>query len=124
MHAKKDDLDKLFDSPDFVVRGKEMGEMHVSYESFPKEFDGRAVFSSLPDGLCPVEHWGYVLKGSYRVTFRDGEEVYNEGEVYYIPPGHVPFVKEGTELLEFSPRAAYAGAMAKVAAQQGVESKQ
>ena len=39
------------------------------------------------------------------MTFRhaDGEEVFEAGDAFYTPPGHVPLVDAGTEIVQFSP---------------------
>ena len=46
---------------------------------------------------------------SGKVTFRyaDHDEVYEAGDAYYAPPGHIPVVTAGTEVVEFSPAAEY-----------------
>ena len=39
-----------------------------------------------------------------KFTFTDGtEEVYEAGEAYYAPPGHLPYLYGGSEVVEFSP---------------------
>ncbi len=40
-----------------------------------------------------------------KVTFKyaDRDEVYETGDAYYAPPGHIPVVAAGTEVIEFSP---------------------
>ena len=45
-----------------------------------------------------------------KVTFRypDHDEVYEAGDAYYAPPGHIPIVEAGTEIVEFSPTASTA----------------
>jgi quercetin dioxygenase-like cupin family protein len=65
--------------------------------------------------MCQASHWGYVLKGRMRVRFKDREEVFEAGEVYYIEPGHVPFIEEDYEVVEFSPKAEYERTLAVVA---------
>ena len=52
-----------------------------------------------------------------RVTFRyaDREEVYESGDAYYAPPGHMPVIEAGTDIIEFSPTAEYARTMEVVA---------
>ena len=52
-----------------------------------------------------------------QVTFRyaDREEVYSAGDAYYAPPGHVPVIAGGTEIVEFSPTGEYERTMAVVA---------
>jgi hypothetical protein len=32
-----------------------------------------------------------------------GEEVFNEGDFYYVAAGHTPVLEAGTEYVEFSP---------------------
>lgn len=44
-----------------------------------------------------------MLKG--RLTFRvaDHEEVFEAGDAFYLPPGHVPLAEAGSEYVQFSP---------------------
>ncbi len=39
------------------------------------------------------------------MTFRyaDGEEVVEAGDAFHAPPGHVPVVDAGTEIVQFGP---------------------
>jgi quercetin dioxygenase-like cupin family protein len=47
---------------------------------------------------------GYVVKGRVKFTFADGrEETYEAGDAYYAPPGHLPYLYAGSEVVEFSP---------------------
>ena len=46
--------------------------------------------SGLPDDSCQCPHWGYVLKGELTFRFADREEVFEAGDAFYLPPGHVP----------------------------------
>ena len=49
---------------------------------------------------------GYVIKGRVKFAFADGtEEFYEGGDAYYAPPGHLPTLYAGTEVVEFSPTA-------------------
>jgi len=42
---------------------------------------------------CQVEHVGLVLSGRCAVRMEDGEErVFEEGDVFYVPPGHDSWV--------------------------------
>ena len=43
-----------------------------------------------PDDSCQCPHWGYVFKGRITFSFADHEEVFEAGDAFYIPPGHVP----------------------------------
>jgi hypothetical protein len=86
----------------------------VGFEHFREDADGTPLFKGLPDDRCQSPHWGYVIEG--RVTFRyaDRDEVYETGDAYYAPPGHVPVFASGTEIVEFSPSEAYRQTMAVV----------
>jgi quercetin dioxygenase-like cupin family protein len=52
-----------------------------------------------------------VLEGKVRFRYADHEEVYESGDAYYAPPGHIPVVAAGTEVLEFSPTEEYGRTM-------------
>ena len=86
----------------------------VGFEHFREDADGTPLFRGLPDDRCQSPHWGYVVAG--RVTFRyaDRDEVYETGDAYSAPPGHVPVIAAGTEIVEFSPTDAYRQTMAVV----------
>jgi mannose-6-phosphate isomerase-like protein (cupin superfamily) len=78
----------------------------VSIVTFNADIDATPLLKGLPGDSCHCSHWGYVLKG--RVTFRvgDHEEVFEAGDAFYLPPGHIPIGNEpGTEYLQFSPAA-------------------
>jgi quercetin dioxygenase-like cupin family protein len=47
---------------------------------------------------------GYVVTGKVKFTYADGrEELYEAGDAYYAPPGHLPTLYAGSEIVEFSP---------------------
>ncbi len=46
---------------------------------------------------------GYVLKGKVALTVDSREEVYEPGDAFYIPPGHLQRADADTESLEFIP---------------------
>ena len=81
--------------------------MNISFATLPAGLDCAPLFKGLPDDLCQSPHWGYVLKGRIRVKYADREEIINTGDVYYLPPGHVPVIEEDSELVEFSPKDEY-----------------
>jgi hypothetical protein len=87
----------------------------VSFAHFHEDADATEVFRGLPDDRCQSPHWGYVISG--RVTFRyaDREETFEAGDAYYAPPGHVPLVESGTEVVEFSDAEKYARTEAAIA---------
>ena len=70
------------------------------------------MFKGLPEDRCQAAHWGYVFKGTITFRYADREEVYEAGDAYYAPPGHIPVVEAGTEVVEFSPAAEYSQTLA------------
>jgi len=96
-------------------RSEEVDGTTIEFTSFRADADATPFFEGLPDGRCQSRHWGYVLQG--RLTFRygDRDEVYEAGDAYYAPPGHIPVVTAGTEVVEFSPTDEYAKTQAVLA---------
>ncbi len=111
----------------FVLNMKEVPEVtHVHLDDFPKGevlpmidgWGGMAVdinrapagtdFSPLLEGLendkCQVPHWGYVIEGAVRIIYENGEEeVFSEGEAFFMKPGHTAKVEKDLFLVSFSP---------------------
>jgi hypothetical protein len=104
-------------------RYEDLGGYTVGFESFRQQVDAAPLFRGLPDDRCQCPHWGYVISGRMAFRFADHDEVYEGGDAYYAPPGHVPVVTAGTELIEFSPTADYQRTLEvvarNVAAQEG-----
>ena len=99
-------------APDtFTMEGYEghFGELDgytVGFEAYSADSDPSELFKGLPDDRCQCPHWGYVLKGAVTFTYADGtKEKIEAGEAYYAPPGHLPVLHGGTEVVEFSPTA-------------------
>lgn len=88
----------------------------VGFETFKEDADAAPLFKGLPDDRCQCPHWGVVTAGQITFRWADRDETYGEGDAYYAPPGHVPFVVAGTTLVEFSPTAELDRTMAAVAA--------
>ena len=61
------------------------------------------LLKGLPGDSCQCPHWGYLLAGRITVSYADHEEVYQAGDAFYMPPGHVPAAEAGTEFVQFSP---------------------
>jgi hypothetical protein len=80
-----------------------VGGYTVAFEKYTADADLAEFFKGLPDDRCQSPHWGYVLSG--KVTFKSaaGEETFETGDAYYVPPGHTPVLYAGTEVVEFSP---------------------
>ena len=82
----------------------DFGPYTVGFETYTADADPSPLFAGLPDDMCQCPHMGYVVKGKVKFTFADGtEEVYEAGDAYYAPPGHLPFLYAGSEVVEFSP---------------------
>lgn len=107
MRGSKQDVPVTVESDDVVIREAEWGDLHVGFESFRTGFDVAPLLKGLPDDRCQCPHWGVVLKGQMRVRYADREEVVQAGDAYYLPPGHIPIMEPGTEIVEFSPKDAY-----------------
>jgi hypothetical protein len=101
--TRKDEAPVLVDTPVIQARHVELDDYTVSFETSPRDADATPVFRGLPDDRCQCPHWGMVLSGRLTLLFADREEVYEAGDVFYAPPGHVPVVAAGTETVEFSP---------------------
>ena len=96
-------------------RYRELGGYTAGFESFRQDVDTAPLFRGLPDDRCQSPHWGYVMKGQVTFRFADHEEVYGAGDAYYAPPGHLPLIAAGTDIVEFSPTDAYERTMSVVA---------
>ena len=77
----------------------------VNFVTFRQDVDATPLLKGLPDDKCSCPHWGYVLKGRLTYRFADREEVFEAGDAFYLPPGHVPVAEAGSELVQFSPAA-------------------
>ena len=114
--ASKETASHVEDMGVMEGRYEELGGYTVGFETFREDADGTPLFKGLPDDRCQSPHWGYVVNG--RITFRyaDRDEIYESGDAYYAPPGHIPVISAGTEVVEFSPTGEYQETMAAVAA--------
>jgi hypothetical protein len=97
-----------------VGRYGELAEYTVGFERFTDDADATPLFRGLPGDRCQSPHWGYVIAGSVTFRFADHDEVFEAGDAYYAPPGHIPVAGAGTEIVEFSPTDAYHATMAVV----------
>ena len=81
----------------------ELDGYSVSFVTIRETHDLTEVLKGLPDDRCQCPHWGYVFKGRLTWRFADREEVYEAGDAFYVPPGHVPEAAGGSEFVQFSP---------------------
>jgi hypothetical protein len=87
-----------------VDRNEELEGYRISFTTFREDIDGTPLMKGLPDDRCQCPHWGYVISGKMTLRFGDRDEVYEAGDAFYSPPGHIPVRHEpGTEIVMFSP---------------------
>jgi glyoxylate utilization-related uncharacterized protein len=87
-----------------VEQSDQLDGYTVNFVEFRQDIDHGPLFKGLPDDQCQCPHWGYVIKGEMTFRFGDREEVFEAGDAFYAPPGHVPVHNEpGTQYLQFSP---------------------
>jgi hypothetical protein len=85
-------------------RAEQLEGYTVNFVTFHEDVDATPLLRGLPDDRCQCPHWGYVIKGRLTYRFGDREEVYDAGEAFYQPPGHVGVSNEpGSEIVQFSP---------------------
>jgi hypothetical protein len=105
--ASKETASRVEDMGIMEGRYEELGGYTVGFETFRADADGTSLFCGLPDDRCQSPHWGYVVAGRVTFRFADHDEVYEASDAYYAPPGHVPVIAAGTEIVEFSPTNEY-----------------
>jgi hypothetical protein len=117
--ASADSASQVEDMGVMVGRYEELGGYTVGFETFREHADATPLFKGLPDDRCQSPHWGYVKQGKVTFKYADHDEVYEAGDAYYAPPGHVPVVEAGTEVVEFSPTEEYGKTMEVLAKNLG-----
>jgi hypothetical protein len=110
--ASKADTPVLLDDEDVEGRYGELADWTVGFEVHKHDVDPEPLFKGLPDDRCQAVHIGYVVSGKIVYRFADHDETYETGDAYYAPPGHVPLLFAGTELVEFSPTKEFAETVA------------
>ena len=85
-------------------RAGELDGYAVNFVEFREDIDATPLLRGLPDDRCQCPHWCYVITGRLTYRYADREEVYEAGDAFYAPPGHVPVKNEpGTQIVQFSP---------------------
>ena len=51
----------------------------------------------------PVPALGLRPQGTVTFRFADHDEVFEAGDAFYLPPGHIPIADAGSEIVQFSP---------------------
>ncbi|MDX2430029.1 MAG: hypothetical protein QNK35_03785 [Bacteroides sp.] len=80
------------------------GGMAVDINRAPAGADFTPLLEGLEKDKGQVPHWGYVIEGAIRIVFQDGtEELFAEGEVFFMKSGHTAIVEKDVVLVSFSP---------------------
>jgi hypothetical protein len=121
MHVSKDELEPTVIG-EYEGRQVDAGGIRIAFESMPAQFPPDASpFKGLPDDRCQCDHWGYLFKGSFRVTYLDGpDEIVHAGEAYHLRPGHFVQTIEPVEMIELSPVEEHDRTMAVLARNMGL----
>ena len=121
MHVSRDELEPMV-LGEYEGRSVDSGGIRIAFESMPAQFPpDESPFKGLPDDRCQCDHWGYLFKGSFRVSYKDApDEVVNAGEAYHLRPGHFVQTIEPVELIELSPVDEHDRTMATIARNMGV----
>src|ERR671935_311701 len=102
--ASKQTASQVEDMGVMEGRYEELGGYTVGFETFREDADATPLFKGLPDDRCQCPHWGYVVSGKVTFRYADRDEVYETGDAFYTPPGHIPVKHEpGSEVVMFSP---------------------
>lgn len=75
----------------------------INFVRFNADIDATPMLKGLPGDHCGCPHWGYVLSGRLTFRFPDHEEVFEAGDAFYLPAGHIPLAQAGSEYVQFSP---------------------
>jgi hypothetical protein len=121
MHTSRDELEAMIVG-EYEGRRVDAGEMRITFESMPAQFPpDESPFKGLPDDRCQCDHWGYMFKGSFTVTYTDGpNEIVKAGDAYHLRPGHFVQTLEPVELIEISPVQKHDRTMATIARNMGL----
>ena len=104
------------DEPVIEGRYAELEDLTVGFETHKADVDPAELFRGLPDNRCQCKHIGYVISGRIVFRYADHDETYEAGDAYVAPPGHLPLMFAGTELVEFSPTESLNATMSVVGA--------
>jgi hypothetical protein len=112
----KQSAPEVTDAGAAVDRGGHLDDYAVQFVTIRESHSLAALLAGLPEDSCPCPHWGYLLAGKITVSYPGREEVFEAGDAFYMPPGHVPAAVAGSEFVMFSPGAQLAEVMTAMAA--------
>ena len=105
MKINKESIPVRMEGPGTVMRNLPgYGGMTVAFNEVPGGTDLTPLLEGLKNNSCHCPHWGYIVQGSMRVIYDDGnEELLQAGDVFYLPPGHTAIVEEDLKIIDFNP---------------------
>jgi mannose-6-phosphate isomerase-like protein (cupin superfamily) len=89
--------------PVAIDRFSELDDYTVNFVEITETHSLAPMLAALPGGHCQCPHWGYVFRGRMIVHYESHDDVVEQGQAFYMPPGHVPEADAGTEFVMFSP---------------------
>jgi hypothetical protein len=102
--VSKDSATQGGDHGPVVERSEELDGYTVNFVTFRQDIDQTPLLKGMPDDRCQCPHWGYVTKGRLTFRFADHDEVFEAGDAFYLPPGHIGVGNEpDSEYVQFSP---------------------
>jgi hypothetical protein len=108
MREKPDSLPAAVESPALTIRTTNWDGMAAIVVEAKEQIDMGPALKGLPNDMCPVPHYGYMLSGAAHLKYADGkEETIGAGEMYAWPAPHTGWFEAGTKFVEFSPQAEY-----------------
>jgi hypothetical protein len=119
----KDSAPDVEDFGPAIDRGGQLDDYTVDFVTIRQGHSLAPMLKGLPGDSCQCPHWGYMLAGKITVAYPDHDEVYQAGDAFYMPAGHVPEAETGSEFVQFSPREQLAETVAaiKANAQQAMQ---
>jgi EutQ-like cupin domain len=117
MKIKKEKIPVMMESPGTIMRNLPgYGGMTVAFNEVPAGTDFRPVLHGLKNNSCQCPHWGYIVEGEILMNYDDGtSETLTEGDVFYMPPGHVGVVEKDLKMIDFSPSSEFQHVMDHIA---------
>jgi hypothetical protein len=103
-----DALPTAIDSPALTIRTTNWDGMAAIVVEAKDKVDMGPALAGLPNDLCPVPHYGYMISGAAHLKYGDGsEETISAGQAYAWPAPHTGWFEAGTKFVEFSPQDEY-----------------
>jgi hypothetical protein len=100
-----------------IDRATDLDGYSVSFVTIRQTHSLAPLLKGLPGDACQCPHWGYVMNGKLTVSYTDRpDEEFGPGDAFYMSPGHVPAAEEGSDFVQFSPKAELAVSMAAMMA--------